>query len=213
MATYITLTSIFAGKVDGTWDRTIVAGVSPVQYLWAIFLEGTCLMLLQSFEMYIYVVFFLSPSMTCNSYILVAILLMLTGLAGLSFGLLISVLSNSSLQAITAVQFFYFPATFLSGESINDPTAYFSYKKMLFLGATWPIEGLPLMLKYFGYILPPAIPTIALRNILTKDSTMADRSVIRAFIHQSMWIIVPLFLCNWLIRKNCDNKSKTRKQK
>lgn len=75
----------------------------------------------------------------------------------------------------------------------------------------WPIEGLPFLLKCFGFLLPFALPVAAFRELLVKDSPITDTTVILAFVVMFMWIVVQLFLCYWFIKDKDYNAKKTKK--
>lgn len=65
----------------------------------------------------------------------------------------------------------------------------------------WPFEAMPKALQYISYVFPFAIPTIAFRGILVKNLTICDPVVYLAFLTLSVWIIVSLSLCFWLLRE------------
>lgn len=68
-------------------------------------------------------------------------------------------------------------------------------------GFMWPIQGLPTILRYIGYIFPFSFSTSAFRSILEKNVTICDHDVHMAFFVMTLWIIGPLCLCFWLLKK------------
>lgn len=64
-----------------------------------------------------------------------------------------------------------------------------------FTGVFWPLEGMPLYLQYISYLLPFTLPSIAVRDILTKGWSIAHGSVIAGYGVTISWIIVLLILC------------------
>lgn len=115
ISSYITSISIITSRTDGTWDRTIVAGALPHHFLWAHLLEGLMITILQCLEYVCYVIFFFPASLTVNSATLISLLLLFTGLTGLTFGLLLSIVMTTVMEAFMISQFFVYPASFISG--------------------------------------------------------------------------------------------------
>lgn len=120
LACYITSISIIAQKLDGTWNRTIAAGAKPHHFLISHLMEGSIVMAFQLLEYAVYTLFFLTPNLTWNSAILMTLLLLFIGFAGLAFGLLSSIVTSTVLASIIFTQVFVYPASFISGEiSVN----------------------------------------------------------------------------------------------
>lgn len=103
-------------RVDGTWNRAIVAGAKPYHFLISHLIEGTAIVFIQFLEYAIYTLVFLSTNLSWNSAILMCSLLFLSGMAGLVFGLFLSVTSSSVMASLMLSQIFVYPVSFLSGE-------------------------------------------------------------------------------------------------
>jgi hypothetical protein len=56
--------------------------------------------------------------------------------------------------------------------------------------------------QFFGYFLPFSYPTVALRAIAFKDSTIANHDVQMAFLVLVVWIVLKFVLSLVFIRKN-----------
>lgn len=80
------------------------------------FIEGTLVMLLQFVVYASYTIFFLGVSLSQRGVLLLALLLFLTGLAGLCYGLMCSIFMKSTISATFAAQTFVYPVLFVSGE-------------------------------------------------------------------------------------------------
>lgn len=52
---------------------------------------------------------------------------------------------------------------------------------------------------------PFAFPTVALRNIVSKNSTVADFDVTMALVVLSLWIAVPLGMSFWIVNKKAKS--------
>lgn len=76
----------------------------------------------------------------------------------------------------------------------------------IFAGVMWPTDGLPVFLRYIGYIFPFSYATTAFRNVLVKNSTICDHHVSMALCVLTAWIVVPTFLCFWIIKRQEDKK-------
>lgn len=104
-------------RLSGTWNRSLVAGVKPVHFLISHLAEGLMILSIQFIEYLIYLIFFLTPTpLTTNATILLSTLLLLNGIAGLTFGLLLSIAMRTTMTAFAAAQFLVFPVTYVSGE-------------------------------------------------------------------------------------------------
>lgn len=114
---YTTLMSIILSRTEGSWNRTIVAGAAPVQFLWAHLFEGTIIMVIQLSIYFCYIIFFVRTSVTWNSSVLIALLLLFNGFAGLTFGLLLSVMVGTVQEAFIFSQSILYPTLLVSGKS------------------------------------------------------------------------------------------------
>lgn len=104
-------------RLSGTWNRSLVAGAKPVHFLLSHLVEGAMILMIQFIEYLIYLNFFLTPApLTLNGTILLSTLLLLNGIAGLTFGLLLSIAMKTTMAAFAAAQFLVFPVTYVSGE-------------------------------------------------------------------------------------------------
>lgn len=115
-ASFLTSMSIITQRLDGNWNRMLVAGVKPAHIMISHLIEGFVVMFVQLVEFTAYTIFFLSPSSTLSSSILIFLLLLLMGLNGLIFGVLISSYASSILSALTLTQVFMYPISFISGK-------------------------------------------------------------------------------------------------
>lgn len=85
LATLMTAAVFIEERMDGVWDRTLVAGVSAMQMLWAHLLTQFIIMVVQSFEviMYIGIVF---DTYNKGDTATLIFLLTLTSFCGMLFG-------------------------------------------------------------------------------------------------------------------------------
>lgn len=85
LATLMTAAVFIEERMDGVWDRTLVAGVSAMQMLWAHLLTQFIIMVIQSCEviMYIGIVF---DTYNKGDTATLIFLLALTSFCGMLFG-------------------------------------------------------------------------------------------------------------------------------
>lgn len=81
-------------RATGVWNRAIVAGVKPSQFLISHLIEGIAVMIIQFVELSVYVLFFLFPSLTWKATVLSLFILFEMGVAGVVFGIFVSVISD-----------------------------------------------------------------------------------------------------------------------
>ena len=104
-----------------------------------------------------------------------AIISLLQGLAGMSFGFLISALCDS--QAV-AMQL-----------SIGS-----FYPNLLLSGILWPLEGMPTYLQTIASLLPNTKACQAMRDIMLRGWGVDREEVYLGIVSSSVWILVFLSL-------------------
>ncbi|XP_049284183.1 ABC transporter G family member 20 isoform X1 [Anopheles funestus] len=175
LATLITATIFITDRLEGVWDRTIVAGITALELLLAHIITQTSIMLLQCLEI-ILLATFLFDAQNQGSNITVVGLLMLLGFAGMLYGLLISIFCDA-----------HSTANFMATGSF--------YPMIILCGILWPLEGMPQYLQYVAYCFPFTIPSIAVRNVLTKGWSITNSQVYMGYGAVGVWIISLLLLC------------------
>lgn len=86
-------------------------------------------------------------------------------------GILISVFSQNEIDAIFAALGISLPFFMLSG--------FF-----------WPLEGMPVYLRYFSYALPPTVPTESLNNIVFRGWGISNFAVYKGLLVSSGYVCV-----------------------
>lgn len=115
LASFLSSISMISERSDGTWNRVLAAGVKPTHFLVSHLIEGLVIIIFQFFDWITYVVFFLSTQQTLNSICLLALLLLMTGIAGLCLGLLSSVIMQTVMESLIVTLHFLHPLSFISG--------------------------------------------------------------------------------------------------
>lgn len=85
LATLMTASVFIEERLDGVWDRTLVAGVSAIQMLWAHLLTQFIIMVVQSIEVIVYIGLVFDTYNKGDTTTLI-FLLTLTSFCGMLFG-------------------------------------------------------------------------------------------------------------------------------
>lgn len=168
MAVALTSSALIIERTEGLLDRSWVAGVSPGEILcshvvtqFVVMCGQTALVLL-----FMIVVF----GVTNNGEIVwIVLLTILQGLCGMCFGFVISAICELERNAIQLALGSFYPTLLLSG-------------------VIWPIEGMPLVLRYVSLCLPLTLATSSLRSILTRGWSILDEDVYMGFAATLIWI-------------------------
>lgn len=194
LATLITSTIFITDRLEGIWDRTLVAGISTSELLLAHIITQSTVMLVQCAEIVILAAFIFETH-NHGDNLTVVLLLMMLGFAGMLFGLFISIFCDSHTMANFMATGSFYPMIILCGElSLRSSPISFSTFDYL-LGIFWPLEGMPVYLQYVAFLLPFTLPSIAVRNILAKGWSITHSSVIAGYGITTIWIVVLLTLC------------------
>jgi len=178
LAVALTGESFISERAGGLLERSWVAGVTPGQVLASHILVQFCVMLIQTAVTLTTII--LGFSIPCRGPIVwLAVLTMLQGLAGMSFGFLISSLCDS--QAV-AMQL-----------SIGS-----FYPNLLLSGILWPLEGMPPALQYIARFLPNTLACQAMRDIMLRGWGVDRPEVYFGLISTSIWIAIFLS-ASWLV--------------
>ncbi|EAT33290.1 AAEL014428-PA [Aedes aegypti] len=175
LATLITATIFITDRLEGVWDRTLVAGITALELLLAHIITQTSIMLLQCVEI-ILLATFIFDAQNQGSNITVVGLLMLLGFAGMLYGLLISIFCDA-----------HSTANFMATGSF--------YPMIIMCGILWPLEGMPQYLQYLAYCFPFTVPSMAVRNVLSKGWSITNSQVYMGYGAVGIWIISLLLLC------------------
>lgn len=180
LAVALTGESFISERAGGLLERSWVAGVTPGQVLASHILVQFFVMVIQTIVTLSTIIF--GFGIPCRGPIIwLAILTMLQGTAGMSFGFLISGLCDS--QAV-AMQL-----------SIGS-----FYPNLLLSGILWPLEGMPPALQYVAKFLPNTLACQAMRDIMLRGWSIERPEVYFGLISTSIWIGIFLSL-SWIVVK------------
>ncbi|KAH8265045.1 hypothetical protein KR038_004913 [Drosophila bunnanda] len=181
LATLMTAAVFISERMDGIWDRTLLAGVSATEMLWAHLLTQLIIMALQSFEVIMYIGLVFDTYNNGDTVTLIG-LLTLTAFCGMLFGLFISVFCKSHTEA-------------------NFVATGAFYPMIILCGLLWPLESMPQLLQDLVMVLPFTIPSISARNVIEKGWGITNAKVYNGFLVMTAWTIIFFVLCLIGIRR------------
>lgn len=177
LAVALTSSALIIERMEGLLDRSWVAGVTPVEILFSHVITQFVVMCGQTALVLIFMI--LVFGVECKGDIfLVIILTILQGLCGMCFGFVISAICELERNAIQLALGSFYPTLLLSG-------------------VIWPVEGMPIVLRYISACLPLTMATTSLRSMLTRGWYITEPDVYLGFISTIIWIV--LFLSISLI--------------
>ncbi|XP_067618851.1 ABC transporter G family member 23 isoform X2 [Eurosta solidaginis] len=180
LAVALTSSALIIERTEGLLDRSWVAGVTPFEILFSHVITQFVVMCGQTTLVLIFmlVVF----GVTNNGDLFwVIIITLLQGLCGMCFGFLISSVCELERNAIQLALGSFYPTLLLSG-------------------VIWPIEGMPIVLRYISLCLPLTLATTSLRSILTRGWVITEKAVYSGFLTTLAWIFGFLILTLLVLR-------------
>ena len=157
LAVALTGDAFILERAGGLLERSWVAGVKPSEILASHILVQFLVMIVQtgitlSFILYVFTI-------PCHGPILwLAVLTVLQGLAGMSFGFLISSMCDSQAVAMQLSIGSFYPCLLLSG-------------------ILWPLEGMPGWLQTIARLLPNTLACQAMRDVMLRGWDIIQPSV------------------------------------
>ncbi|CAG9760963.1 unnamed protein product [Ceutorhynchus assimilis] len=170
LGTTMTCQIITRERIEGVWDRSIIAGVSALEITLSHLILQCCVMLVECLEVQVMLYFITEVEFVGNRWIIFA-LIYLQGVAGMAYGFLVSTVCEDSTQANLACTGGYLPLTLICGN-------------------VWPIEAIPTVLRWISMATPCTIPIISFRNIMSKGWSLWHPQVINGFGILFGWILL-----------------------
>lgn len=181
LAAMMTSTIIINDRLEGVWDRTLVAGATTMEVLTAHVTLQSLMIAIQAFQMIVlnYAIFQTDYK---GSIVDIFGLLVTQGWAGMCYGFLISALCPTHTMA-----------NFMATGSF--------YPMLMISGVVWPVEGMPEVLEFVSRLMPFTMPIEALRSIMAKGWTITDWQILHAYGITAAWIIFYLLFTFYLLKK------------
>lgn len=174
MATGLTSLAFIMERRDGLYDRTLAAGVDQVQMLISHSIVQLVVMVVQ-ISLVVFFTFVIYKVPTNGPFVWVFFLLLLQGLAGMSFGLMVSAICKEENTAIMMILGTFYP-------------------NLLLAGVIWPIEAIPHWLRWFSYLQPQTLPTQSLRDLIVRGWDIDQPGVWSGFAVTSIWLLLFLVI-------------------
>ncbi|XP_077286467.1 ABC-type transporter snustorr isoform X2 [Arctopsyche grandis] len=174
LAVALTSSVLIIERTEGLLDRSWVAGVTPAEILASHVITQFVVMCGQTALVLIFMI--LVFGVDCQGDIFwVVTLTILQGLCGMCFGFVISAICELERNAIQLALGSFYPTLLLSG-------------------VIWPIEGMPLVLRYIALGLPLTMATTSLRSMLTRGWAITEPDVYNGFLATIIWIALFLVI-------------------
>ncbi|XP_061141516.1 ABC transporter G family member 23 isoform X1 [Syngnathus typhle] len=167
LALGLTALSFVLERKEGLLDRCWVAGVSSMETMLAHLFSQLLVISVQIILMLLFVLLvFKMPNE--GSLVLIVLLIILQGITGISFGLVISAAIDDEQNANQAALGLFYPNLIMSG-------------------IIWPVECIPYPLRYLSLALPQTYASQALRCIMYRGWDLTHMMVWRGFVVTLGW--------------------------
>nr|CAD7257242.1 unnamed protein product [Timema shepardi] len=166
----LTVGTLIYERREGLLDRTIVAGVTPLEIMVSHVITQFVLMSAQSILLLTFTIFVFQVECE-GSMFWVAALTVLQGMSGMCFGFAISTFCEIESTAFQMAMGSFYPALLLSG-------------------TIWPLEGMHVALQYFSKCLPLTLPTTALRCLMARGWSIWESDIYLGFVACIIWILL-----------------------
>lgn len=174
LAVALTSSALIIERTEGLLDRSWVAGVTPFEVLFSHVVTQFIVMCGQTALVLIFMIAVFGVTNN-GELVWIVMLTILQGLCGMCFGFVISAICELERNAIQLALGSFYPTLLLSG-------------------VIWPIEGMPLVLRYVSLCLPLTLATSSLRSILTRGWSILDEDVYLGFASTISWIAIFLVI-------------------
>ncbi|XP_017786452.1 PREDICTED: ABC transporter G family member 23-like [Nicrophorus vespilloides] len=169
LGTTLTSTIIVTDRLEGVWDRSIVAGVTSLEIVLTHFMSQFVLVFIQTTELVILTFLVFGIDYIGQMWI-IFLCVLLQGLTGMVFGFWVSVVSNSHSAA-------------------NIFSTGIFYPMIILCGMIWPLEAQPTVLNFISKCLPFTLSIVSLREIIKKGRTFTHPEVLSGLGVTLLWII------------------------
>ncbi|XP_062499553.1 ABC transporter G family member 20-like [Corticium candelabrum] len=174
MAIGLTAITLILERKEGLLDRSWVAGVNVFEVVFSHAVTQLFIIIVQMMFMVIFLILvFKIPCEGNVAYVL--LLVILQGMTGMSCGLLISALCDTEIAAVQLAMGLFYPTLLLSG-------------------IIWPIEAMPLWLRYISYCLPTMYAAKSMRSIMSRGWGLDWQVVWTGYLITIAWFLLLLLL-------------------
>ncbi|KAL9897531.1 ABC transporter G family member 20-like [Glossina fuscipes fuscipes] len=174
LAVALTSSALIVERVEGLYDRSLVAGVTVFEILLSHIITQLMVMCLQTALVLVFM-FNIFGLESKGSLIILTALTLLQGLCGMCFGFSISAVCDLERTAVQVALGSFYPILLLSG-------------------VMWPLEGMVTPLRMIAYGLPLTLATAAMRSVLTRGWGITVMDVYLGFASTFLWIFIFLII-------------------
>ncbi|VEN61114.1 unnamed protein product [Callosobruchus maculatus] len=174
LAVGLTATALIIERLDGLLNRAYVAGVTPSEILLSHVLTQFIIMVGQTILALIFMIAVFEVD-CIGSMALVISITLLQGLCGMCFGFVISAVCSQERNAIQLALGSFYPAILLSG-------------------VMWPLEAMPVSLRYVSLLFPITQATRSLRSVMLRGWGITWPRVYWGYVSTCIWIIIFLII-------------------
>ncbi|XP_053409038.1 ABC transporter G family member 20-like [Mercenaria mercenaria] len=180
LATGLTTLVFIMDKKLGMLDRCLASGMVTFEIMLAHMITQMLIVIVQvavllTFALLVFKVPCLGP------LIWVILLVLIQGFLGMALGVLYSAVCSDENSAIQLALGSYFPLLLISG-------------------ILWPIEAMPVWLRYIGYASPMTFACEAMRCILARGLDIAYFAVWRGYLVSAGWCVAIVILGGLILR-------------
>lgn len=176
----LTAIAFVQDRKDGLLDRCWAAGVKPIEIVLAHVVTQFIVLVVQISAMLLVALEGFALPLE-GSLFYVAALMLLLGLTGMSFGLLISASAETEVAAMQMAMGTFFPSMLLSG-------------------VIWPIQAIPSWLRYVSYALPTTWAAESMRSVMLRGWDISYQGVWAGFAAVAGYIVLLLLLASRRVR-------------
>ena len=176
----LTAITIVTERRNGLVERTVVTGVSNFQFLISQLLTQAFVLLVQVFLL-MFCVFPIFQIPYHGEFFFILLLTILQSFCGMTYGLLVSSVSQSENMATMLALGTFYPNLLLSG-------------------TVWPTEAMHVYIRHFSSILPQTIPIESMRYMITRGWGPSHPQVQSGFIVTFVWVVIFLLSATLVFR-------------
>ncbi|XP_061767328.1 ABC transporter G family member 20 isoform X2 [Nerophis ophidion] len=180
LAVGLTALSFVLERKEGLLNRCWVAGVSSMETMLAHLFSQLLVISVQIILMLLFI-FLVFKTPNEGSLVLMITLIVLQGITGISFGLVISAAIDSE-------------------QSANQAALGIFYPNLIMSGIIWPVECIPYPLRYLSLALPQTYASEALRCIMYRGWGLSRMMVWRGFAVTLGWNTFFLILATVILK-------------
>ncbi|XP_018353531.1 PREDICTED: uncharacterized protein LOC108755150, partial [Trachymyrmex septentrionalis] len=174
LAAAVSTTLIITDRMEGVWNRSVVQGVRTEEILLSHVLIQSVVIIIHT-AMIMLLIFPIWGLECKGSIFIVMVLMFLSGFCGLMYGFIISVTCKNQIIAHYSSAGSFFPFVVLNG-------------------CLWPLEGMPIVLRWFSYALPTTLPSTSLREIISKGYSIFKPQIYNGFLIIVGWSLLLLIV-------------------